>query len=89
MLERFLRNAGYHNIQREVHTLSFLPGTDIYSMCFHNYRVLFKLLQPFLQKMGVITPVEFDVLYEQMIIDLQSEDFCGLLSLLTVYGEKS
>jgi len=89
MLERFLHNAGYHNIQREVHTLGFLPGTDSYSMCFHNYRLLFKLLQPFLQKMGVITPEEFDALYKQMITDFQSEEFCSLLSLLTVYGEKN
>ncbi len=89
MLESFLRNAGYQNIQRQVHTLSLLPGTDAYNMCLHNYRILFKLLQPFLQKMGVITSKEFDVLYDQVLCDLQSEEFCGLLSLLTVYGEKS
>jgi ubiquinone/menaquinone biosynthesis C-methylase UbiE len=88
MLEGFLHDAGYQNIQRQVHALSLLPGTDAYNMCFHNYRILFKLLQPFLQKMGVITAKEFDALYEQMVTDLQSEDFCGLLSLLTVYGEK-
>ncbi len=45
--------------------------------------------QPFLLKTGAITQEEVDQLYQQALDEMQSEQFCALWYLLTVWGEKA
>lgn len=55
---------------------------------YKNLLVFFKLVQPFLAKMGVATLEEAEQLYQQVILDILAEDFCGIMYLLTVWGHK-
>jgi hypothetical protein len=48
----------------------------------------FKLIQPFLLQAEVATQEELDQLYEQMLVEMRSDDFCGLAYFLTVWGKK-
>jgi hypothetical protein len=50
--------------------------------------VAFKLIQPFLVQTGVTTQEQVDQLYEQMLLEMRSPDFCGLAYLLTVWGKR-
>ena len=52
-----------------------------------NCMVAFKLVQPFLIKMGVVTPEEADQRYEQMLLEMMSEDFTARWDYITVWGQ--
>ncbi|MBV9020386.1 MAG: methyltransferase domain-containing protein [Ktedonobacteraceae bacterium] len=88
MLGRLLHNAGCINIQQKPHLIDFSAGTEAHEACFQNYTVGFQLLKPFVIKMGITTPQEFDRLYQQMQIEMLSEDFCGMWLLLSAWGQK-
>lgn len=89
MLKRLLHNAGYQNIQHMAHMIEFSAGTEAHDGFYHNLMVGFKLSQPFLLKWGVTTQEEFEGLYQQMLVEMQSKDFCAIWFLLTVWGQKS
>ncbi len=88
MLELFLREAGCRDFQRKAHVLDFSAGTKGNRGVFENYKVIMKLIQPFLLKVGISNQNELDRLYEQMLIELQSADFRGLWYFFSVWGRK-
>ncbi|MBV9707320.1 MAG: hypothetical protein JO125_07920, partial [Chloroflexi bacterium] len=63
-------------------------GTEAHEACYQNAMVFYQLIKPFLIKMGVTTPQEFDQLYQQVLIEMLSEDFCGMWLLLSAWGQK-
>ncbi len=88
ILGRFLRDAGYTHIQRVAYAIDSSAGTEANKEFCQDYMVAFKLVQPFLIKMGVMTQGEIDRLYQQIMTEMQLHDFCSILFLLTVWGEK-
>ena len=88
MLRRFLQDAGCHNIGRLAHVIEFSYGTEAHDGFYHDLAVAFKLLQPFITKWQVATQAELDVLYQQVLLEMQLEDFCAVWILLTVWGYK-
>jgi SAM-dependent methyltransferase len=88
LLARLLRDAGYQNIQQRAHVMDYSAGTEAYEGIYQNNMVAFKLIQPFLLQAGVTTQEEVDQLYEQMLLEMRSPDFCGLAYLLTVWGKR-
>lgn len=88
MLGRLLRDAGCQNIRSRAHALDYSAGTEAHINWHQNLRTFLKLLQPFLIKMGVTTQEEVDVLYHRAMAEMQSDDFCGIWFLLTVWGSK-
>ena len=88
LLARFLRDAGYQNVQQRAHVMDYSAGTEAYEGIYQNNMVAFKLIQPFLIQVGVTTQEEVDLLYEQMLVEMRSDDFCGLAYLLTVWGKR-
>ncbi len=89
MLGRFLRDAGCQHIKKKAHVIDFSTGEDAHGGFYQDLRLGFKLGQPFLVKTGVITQEEVDQLYQQALDEMQSEQFCALWYLLTVWGEKA
>jgi precorrin-6B methylase 2 len=87
MLGRFLRDGGCINIQKKAHVIDFSAGTDAHSTQYQNTMVFFKLLQPFLIKMGIATQEKVEELYQQTLIEMMSDDFCGVWFYLSVWGE--
>lgn len=88
VLSRLLQNAGCINIQQVPHVLDISAGAELHVSTYENYMVGFKLMQPFLIKMGVTTQEEVDALYLRTLADMQADDFCGIMFFLTVCGEK-
>jgi ubiquinone/menaquinone biosynthesis C-methylase UbiE len=88
MLARLLRNAGCINIQQRPHLIDFSTGTELHGAWYQNAMVFYQLIKPFLIKIGVTTPQEFDQLYQQVLIEMLAEDFCGMWLLLSAWGQK-
>jgi len=89
MLGRLLRDAGCVNIQLVPHVIDFSAGTKAYQGFRKDAAAVFKLFQPFIIRMGVATQEEMDPLYEQMLLEMQQDDFRGLMLPLTAWGEKA
>jgi len=88
MLGRLLGETGFQNMRRKVHMVDASEGMEAYESCYQNYQVAFKLVEPFMIKLGVTTPEEFDELYQQMLNEMSSEGFCAAWFYLTVAGAK-
>lgn len=88
MLRRCLQNAGCVHIQQVAHVIDYSTGSEAHEGFRADWTAAFKLLEPFLLATGVITTDEFNKLYEQMQVEMLSDDFCAVMFLLTVWGEK-
>jgi ubiquinone/menaquinone biosynthesis C-methylase UbiE len=89
MLGGLLSDAGCVNIQLVPHVIDFSAGTKAYQGFRKDAAAVFKLFQPFIIRMGVATQEEMDPLYEQMLLEMQQDDFRGLMLPLTAWGEKA
>jgi ubiquinone/menaquinone biosynthesis C-methylase UbiE len=87
MLGRLLRDAGCTNIGRKAHANDFSAGTEAHAAMYQDAMVFYKLVQPFLVKTGVATQEEVNLLYQQTLEEMRSDDFCALAYFLTVWGE--
>lgn len=88
VMARMLREAGFQNIGQKAHVHDFSFGREAHAGFTFDLKLLFKLLQPFLLKVGVATQEQLDILYEQVLDEMQSEEFCALAFYLTVWGQK-
>lgn len=88
MLGHFLRKAGYKNIKKRAHVIDYSSGEEAHDGVYRDLMVAFQLLQPFLTKMGFISQEELEQLYQQVLTEMASHDFCALWYLLTVWGQK-
>ncbi|MHB8600116.1 MAG: class I SAM-dependent methyltransferase [Ktedonobacteraceae bacterium] len=88
MLSRLQRDAGFEHIQQAAHMMDYSQDTEAHAGMYQNFMVGYKLIQPFLLKMDMITPEEMDRVYQQMLIEMAAEDFCAAWFLLSVWGQK-
>jgi ubiquinone/menaquinone biosynthesis C-methylase UbiE len=86
LLGGFLKQAGCESIQLVPHVIDFSAGTTANVTMFENLKVGFKLVQPFLVKMGVATQEDLDALYDRVLADLLSDTFRALWYFLSVDG---
>ncbi len=89
MLSRFLLDAGYISLQNAAVAVDASSHMEAHWQFYQNFKVLNRLLQPFLLKMGVVSNEEFEQLYEQSLREIESDTFCALSFILTVWGEKA
>lgn len=88
LLGRFLHDAGCQDIGHRAHAIDFSYGTEAYASMYENCVIAFKLVQPFLIKMGVTTPEEAEQKYQQILLEMMEKEFCGLWYYLTAWGQK-
>jgi len=88
MLGRFLRKAGCKNIKKRAHVIDYSSGEEAHDGVYRDLMVALQLLQPFLTKIGFISKEELEQLYQQVLTELVSNDFCALWYLLTAWGQK-
>jgi hypothetical protein len=88
VLGHLLRDVGYQNIQRHPTVIEWSAGTEAYEPMIQYIGMWAKALQPFLIKMGLTTQEESDHLYREADIEMRSDDFCALMNMLTVWGQK-
>ncbi|HYU76857.1 MAG TPA: class I SAM-dependent methyltransferase [Ktedonobacteraceae bacterium] len=89
MLPRFLRNAGYQDVRHLMHALEVSTGTEAYSDFYRNSEVIYQLAKMFFINTYATTEEEFTRLYEQMLIELLADDFCGMWHYMTALGTKA
>jgi ubiquinone/menaquinone biosynthesis C-methylase UbiE len=89
MLRRFLEQGGYHVIRQDCYMIDYSAGTPDYAAVSKNLKVAMKLIQPFLLKLGISSSTELERLYQQMVNDIESNNFRGITSFTSVYGQKS
>ncbi len=83
-----MHDAGCQKIQSTAHVLDYSAGAEAYESTYQDWKVAFKLIQPFLIRMGITTQEEADQLYQQVLAEILSPDFCGVAYSLSVCGEK-
>ncbi|HEV2583626.1 MAG TPA: class I SAM-dependent methyltransferase [Ktedonobacteraceae bacterium] len=88
MLGQFLQEIGLINIQMKSHAIDYSYGTKAGIGFQQDARANFKLFQPFIIRMGVAKQDELDQLYPQMLSEMASEHFRGLMFPFTIWGEK-
>ncbi|HLJ36396.1 MAG TPA: methyltransferase domain-containing protein [Ktedonobacteraceae bacterium] len=88
MLGRFLRDAGCRSIERQTYSIDFSAGTEDHESVYQDYMIVYQLIQPFLLKMQVTTPKDIQRIYQQMLVEMYREDFCGVWYYLSTWGRK-
>jgi SAM-dependent methyltransferase len=95
MLEHLLAQAGFQQIATSQYDIDFSAGTAAHESMYENLRVFFQLAQPFLlatrstyPHAGIPDKQELDHLYEQVILDMLSDNFSATFSLLSAWGKK-
>ncbi len=63
----------------------FIAWRDFY----RNAEIGYRLGKPFYLKTGIITDEEFEQLYQQMLIEMHSNDFYGMWHYMTFLATKS
>jgi ubiquinone/menaquinone biosynthesis C-methylase UbiE len=86
-LPRLLREAGFTNVKIKAYAIDHSAGTPAWEGWYKNYSIVFKLLKPFVLRVGVTTEAEFDRLYQQLMGEMLSDAFTALFLLFTVWGE--
>ncbi len=88
MLGRFLLDTGYVSLDKVAVAVDASTHMDAHWQFYQNFKVLNRLLKPFLLQMKVVTSEEFEHLYEQALEEIESDAFCAMNFILTVWGEK-
>ncbi len=88
MLRRFLEQAGCHVIRQSAHMIDYSASAPDHATICRNLQMATKLGQPFALKLGIATSAELECIYQQMVEEMDREDFCGIWYFTSVYGKK-
>jgi ubiquinone/menaquinone biosynthesis C-methylase UbiE len=88
MLSSLIRDAGYVDRRLTSHVIDVSFGTDNHLTFREDSRALFYVIQPFIVNLGIATQEQLNAMAEPYIRDLSSEDFSGVMFLLTAWGHK-
>lgn len=86
MLSNFLRRVGCQNVEVKAHGIDYSASTEVHASFYQNCKVWCKMIQPFFIAMGVATQAEVDQVYEGMLREMMSNDFCAISFLVTAWG---
>jgi SAM-dependent methyltransferase len=87
-LPKLLRSLGYQQVQIKAHALEFSAGTEAWADRYRHIEVLGYLAQSFLTGTGVMTQEAAEQMRQQILVDMQKPDFCGMWRFMTVWGKK-
>ena len=88
VLGRLLLNTGYRDLREKAHVLHASAGMEAHTSFYHNFEFAYKLAEPFLIKLELVTPEAFSEIYDQAMTEMQSDDFCATWFYITVTGSK-
>lgn len=89
VLKRLLQDAGCQDIRRMVYITNFSSDMSVHNEVCQDLATTYLRIQPFLIAHRVASQSELDQLYEQMLIEMHTEQFCALAFYLTAWGSKS
>ncbi len=87
-LKHLLQDAGCQNVQQRVAVTNFSADQSAHARLSQDMATTYRLVQPFLIEAGVTTQEEVEQVYQQMLSELQAEDFLAVAFWLTVWGNK-
>jgi ubiquinone/menaquinone biosynthesis C-methylase UbiE len=85
-LPRMLRAAGYQQLRHMGFGLEFSVNTPGWIDFYRNAEIGYRLGQAFYINAGVTTQEEFEQLYQQMLIEMHSDDFFGMWHYMMFIG---
>jgi ubiquinone/menaquinone biosynthesis C-methylase UbiE len=88
VLPRLVRAAHIHNVHLYAHALETSPEIDSWSNHSRNYQVVIQQIKVLAVKMGLISQEEMDDLYQQILYEMNSDDFCSIWHFVTIVGQK-
>jgi len=87
-LKRLLQDAGSQEVQQAVQFINFSAGKPAHADLCQKLSETYRLVQPFLIRTGVTTAEAVEQTYQQMLTEMQSDDFCAGAFSLTVWGTR-
>lgn len=87
-LVRFFTEAGYQDIKKRPYLIDSSAGMPLHEASFNDFLAIYKMIQPFLIKMGVSTEEELQSLYQRGIEAMQEPDFYSIGVCFTISGRK-
>lgn len=89
MQGRYLRDAGCVNIQERPSMMDISAGAEFEQAGHNIWVVSMDLIEPFFLSTGVISSKEeLQTLKQQLIAEISSKDFAGIIYTLTSWGQK-
>lgn len=88
VLPRFLRQAGYHDIQHLAHVVEFSAGTPGWSDFYRQTEIAYSAGKSMLVRAGMANQAEADEMYQNIIVEMMAEDFGHMWHYQTVQGVK-
>ncbi|GER83152.1 hypothetical protein KTAU_17890 [Thermogemmatispora aurantia] len=88
VLPRLVRQAGFANVRLRASAVEWSMGTEAHYPVFKDWLMGLELMRPFVLKMESLDKSDLERLEQQAVAEMQQEEFCGLYSLLTVWGYK-
>ena len=89
LLGSFLKQAGWISIQRRVIIDDYLKGAGIPNNAEQSLGLMTNLMRDITIQQQMATPEEYEELLSQGTIELEREDFCSLLLLVSFWARKS
>ncbi len=89
MLTQLLKEAGCTTVQQKPYLIDHSYGTEVYEAFLQDVKVFFKLVQPQMVALELITNEEYDRLYEQMLVEMMQPTFRSLLVFIVAWGKKA
>ncbi len=86
-LPDLLKQLGVQNVQSRDYELVYQAGTEAGESYYENFRHLFQILRPFLDKWGC-APEEYDAIYREALSEIQYPQFCAHWHFLCTWGTK-
>ncbi len=88
VLKQLVQDAGCQSVQQVVSETNFSSGTPVHREVIQDIVQAYRLVLPFLVNAGVTTQQEVEQVYQQMLSEIQSDDFGAVAFSLTVLGKK-
>lgn len=89
VLGSLLRRAGFEHINRRAYALDYSFGELPHAGMIEDVFTGLSLVKPRLTQLGLVTPAQFDELYQQAQMEALADDFCALWFIYTVWGSKA
>jgi ubiquinone/menaquinone biosynthesis C-methylase UbiE len=87
-LKRLLQEAGSQEVQQAVWFINFSAGKPAHAELCQRLAETYRLVQPFLIRTGVTSAQAAEQTSQQMLSEMQSDDFCAGAFSLTVWGTR-
>lgn len=86
-LAHLLQQYGVQNVQTRAYTLEYRAGTPEGQHFSEDMQRAFRTTLPFMRKWSRV-PNDYEMIYQQMLSEMQQPDFVAPWNLLTVWGNK-